>query len=79
MIKYPYIKAEISKSDHKLVLNVLNSQFLAQGPMIKNFESALSRRFKVNDSIVCSSGTSALHLIYNSSLLIHHITYTHYL
>jgi len=66
VIKYPYIKAEISKSDYKLVLNVLNSQYLAQGPMIKNFESALSRRFKAKNSIVCSSGTSALHLIYNS-------------
>jgi len=66
MIKYPYIKPEILKDDHKLVIKTLESQFLTQGPMIKKFENAISRKFMTKNAIVCSSGTAALHLIYNS-------------
>ena len=66
MIKYPYIKHEILKDDHKLVIKTLESQFLTQGPMIKKFENTISKKFMTKNTIVCSSGTAALHLIYNS-------------
>ena len=66
MIKYPYIKPQIHKSDHKLVLKVLNSQFLTQGPMLSKFEVLLSQKLKTENSIVCNSGTSALYLIYEA-------------
>ena len=66
MIKFPYIKPEISSEDKKRVLEVLSSDFLTQGPMLKNFELNISKKFKVKNTIVCNSGTSALHLIYSS-------------
>ena len=66
MIKFPYIKPEISSEDKKRVLEVLNSDYLTQGPMLKNLELNISKKFKVKNTIVCNSGTSALHLIYSS-------------
>ena len=46
--------------------NVLRSAFLTQGPEVIAFENALKEKFSVNDAVVCSSGTAALHLSYAS-------------
>ena len=66
MIKFPYARPDITKEDKKEVFNSLNNQFLTGGPIIKKFEDAISRNFKSKYTIVCNSGTAALHLIYLS-------------
>jgi len=64
MIKYPYSKPEVTKSDIQAVKKVLQGGYLSQGEKIKEFEFELSKDFKSQNIIVCNSGTSALHLIY---------------
>ena len=66
MIKYPYSKPEITKSDILQVTNVLRSGYLTQGKEIKIFESKISKKFKSQYTVVCNSGTAALHLVYSS-------------
>jgi len=64
MIKYPYSKPEVTKSDILEVKKVLDGGYLSQGEKIKEFEFELSKDFKSQNIIVCNSGTAALHLIY---------------
>jgi len=66
MIKYPYSKPEITKSDILQVTNVLRSGYLTQGKEIKIFESKISKKFKSQYTVVCNSGTAALHLVYSA-------------
>lgn len=66
MIKYPYSKPELLKGDIKSVLNVLNKGYLTQGKKLIEFENYLKKIFKAQHAVVCSSGTAALHLVYNS-------------
>lgn len=66
MIKYPYSKPEITKSDISKVTNVLRSGYLTQGKAIKIFEAEISKEFKAKYTLVCNSGTAALHLVYSS-------------
>jgi len=66
MIKYPYSKPEITKSDILKVTNVLRSGYLTQGKEIKIFESKISKKFKSQYTVVCNSGTAALHLVYSA-------------
>jgi len=62
----PYGKHNISKEDIEAVVNVLNSDFITQGPMVPNFEAALSNYCNVKHALVTNSCTSALHLAYLS-------------
>ena len=64
MIKYPYSKPEVTKSDILEVKKVLEGGYLSQGEKIQEFEFELSKTFKSQNIIVCNSGTAALHLIY---------------
>ena len=64
MIKYPYSKPEVTKSDINEVKKVLLGGYLSQGEKIHKFEYELSRYFDSKNAIVCNSGTAALHLIY---------------
>jgi len=64
MIKYPYSKPEVTKSDMHAVNKVLQGGYLSQGEKIQEFEFELSKDFKSHNIIVCNSGTAALHLIY---------------
>ena len=64
MIKYPYSKPEVIKSDILAVKKVLQGGYLSQGEKIKEFEFELSKNFASKNIIVCNSGTAALHLIY---------------
>ena len=63
----PYSRQNISDNDVTLVNQVMNSDFLTQGPMVEEFENELSSRFGVEHAVVCSSGTAALHLSYASA------------
>ncbi|MFA5410258.1 MAG: UDP-4-amino-4,6-dideoxy-N-acetyl-beta-L-altrosamine transaminase [Candidatus Omnitrophota bacterium] len=62
-MKYtPYSRQTIDKKDIKAVLGVLKSDWITQGPKIKEFEDALCEYAGVKYAVVVSSGTAALHL-----------------
>jgi len=60
----PYGKQNISEEDINEVLNVLRSDFLTQGPKVVEFEKALADYCGAKYAVVCTNGTSALHLAY---------------
>ena len=66
MPQIPYSKQNLTEEDLNSVLEVLQSNFITQGPQIGLFEAALAQRFKVEQAVACSSGTAALHLSYAS-------------
>jgi len=66
MIKYPYSKPEITKSDIDAVNKVMKIGYLSQGEKLKEFERELSKTFQSKNVIVCNSGTAALHLLYDA-------------
>lgn len=57
-----YGKQTIEAADLEAVRDVLNSDFLTQGPMVSCFEHALEQQLQVPHVISCSNGTAALHL-----------------
>lgn len=60
--KYSYGKQHISLSDIWSVIKVLKSDFLTQGPKVKEFEQAICNYTGAKYCIVVSNGTAALHL-----------------
>ena len=58
----PYGKQDITKDDVNAVIKALNSEFLTQGPIVDDFENAISKYLRCNYSIAVNSGTSALHI-----------------
>lgn len=58
----PYGKQNISQSDVDAVVQVLNSDFLTQGPMVPKFEEAIADACGVSYSVAANSATSALHI-----------------
>jgi len=58
----PYGKQDISQSDIDAVIDVLKSDFLTQGPVVKNFEDAVSLRVGASHAVATNSATSALHI-----------------
>jgi UDP-4-amino-4,6-dideoxy-N-acetyl-beta-L-altrosamine transaminase len=58
----PYSRQDITQADIDAVVNVLKSDFLTQGPVVSNFERALSRHINVGHAVAVSNATSALHI-----------------
>lgn len=58
----PYGRQNIDESDIAAVLEVLQSDFLTQGPKVPEFELAVRQYCNVNYAIAVNSATSALHL-----------------
>ena len=58
----PYGKQTISKEDLKEVRNVLESDFLTQGPVVPLFESELAKYTGAKYGLAANSATSALHV-----------------
>ena len=58
-----YGKQSIDKQDISQVVKSLKSDFLTQGPLVKQFEKELAKNFKCKFSTVVSNGYAALHLI----------------
>jgi UDP-4-amino-4,6-dideoxy-N-acetyl-beta-L-altrosamine transaminase len=58
----PYGKQDINQADIDAVVDVLNSDFLTQGPQVPAFEAALSSYCGAEHALVTSSATAALHL-----------------
>jgi UDP-4-amino-4,6-dideoxy-N-acetyl-beta-L-altrosamine transaminase len=58
----PYGKQFISDKDLKAVLDALQSDYLTQGPKIKEFEEAFAKYCESDYAIAVSNGTAALHI-----------------
>lgn len=58
----PYGKQEITQQDIDLVVNVLKSDFLTQGPQVPAFEKALMNFTGAKHALAVNSATSALHI-----------------
>ncbi|MBC2605782.1 UDP-4-amino-4,6-dideoxy-N-acetyl-beta-L-altrosamine transaminase [Pelagicoccus albus] len=61
-IPIPYGRQSIDDSDIAAVVEALKSEFVAQGPRVDRFESALCEVTGARYAIAVSSGTAALHL-----------------
>ncbi len=58
----PYGKQDINQQDIDAVLEVLQSDFLTQGPKVPQFEQALTTYTGADFALVMNSATSALHV-----------------
>ena len=57
-----YSRQNINKNDIKKVKNVLESDFLTQGPKVEEFENEINKFCKSRYSVACNSATSGLHI-----------------
>jgi UDP-4-amino-4,6-dideoxy-N-acetyl-beta-L-altrosamine transaminase len=62
MTPIPYGKQQITDEDIQLVIDVLKSDHLTQGPKILEFEKALASYLGCKFAVAVSNGTAALHL-----------------
>lgn len=62
MNKIPYGKQYVTEEDIQAVVEVLKSDFLTQGPKVKEFETAFANYVGAKYAIAVSNGTAALHL-----------------
>ena len=65
MSKYkiiPYGRQNISEEDIKSVVEVLKSDYLTQGPKVKEFEENFAKYIGSKYAVAVSNGTAALHL-----------------
>lgn len=58
----PYGKQSISQDDINAVIDVLQSDWLTQGPKVPAFESAIAKYCSANHACATNSATSALHI-----------------
>ncbi len=58
----PYGRQDIQEGDIAAVVEVLQSDFLTQGPMVERFENALAEYCGAQRAVAVNSATSALHL-----------------
>lgn len=57
----PYGKQSIDASDIEAVVNVLKSDWVTQGPKIKEFEDAICKYVNAKHGVAVATGTAALH------------------
>jgi UDP-4-amino-4,6-dideoxy-N-acetyl-beta-L-altrosamine transaminase len=62
MKSIPYGRQWIEEKDIRAVVNVLKSDYLTQGPVIEQFESAVAKYCGAKYAVAVSSGTAALHI-----------------
>jgi UDP-4-amino-4,6-dideoxy-N-acetyl-beta-L-altrosamine transaminase len=58
----PYGRQEITRADIDAVVEVLQSNFLTQGPMVPRFEQAIAGHVGASHAVAVNSATAALHL-----------------
>ena len=58
----PYGKQFIGDEDIKAVIDVLKSDFLTQGPKVKEFEQEFAKKTGAKYAVAVANGTAALHL-----------------
>ncbi|MBI2054115.1 MAG: UDP-4-amino-4,6-dideoxy-N-acetyl-beta-L-altrosamine transaminase [Candidatus Staskawiczbacteria bacterium] len=60
----PYGRQAVDNDDIKAVVKVLRSDWLTQGPAVKQFEESLVKYCNAKYAVAVSTGTAALHLAY---------------
>lgn len=58
----PYGRQNITEEDIKVVIETLQSDYLTQGPKIKEFEDNFAQYVGANYAVALANGTAALHL-----------------
>lgn len=58
----PYGRQDITQADIDMVVEVLKSDYLTQGPMVPRFEQAVADYCGANHALAMNSATSALHV-----------------
>ena len=58
----PYGRQQVTEEDKRVIIDVLNSDFLTQGPKVSEFESVIKEKLDCQFAIALNSATSALHL-----------------
>ena len=58
----PYGKQNITQEDIDAVITTLKSDYLTQGPRIKEFEDTFAKYVGSKYAVAVSNGTAALHL-----------------
>jgi dTDP-4-amino-4,6-dideoxygalactose transaminase len=58
----PYGKQHITEADIQAVIETLQSDYLTQGPKIKEFEEAFAQNIGAKYAVAVANGTAALHL-----------------
>lgn len=58
----PYGRQTITEEDKKVVLSVLESDFLTQGPWVEKFEKSVAQFIQAKHAVAVTNGTAALHL-----------------
>jgi len=61
-VNIPIGKQWLGKDEIKAVISVLKSDFITQGPKVKEFEESFARRVNARYAVAVSSGTAALHI-----------------
>lgn len=59
----PYCRQDIDADDIAAVIDVLRSDWLTTGPAVESIEAALNKATGAAESVICNSGTAALHLV----------------
>ena len=58
----PYGRQDVTAQDIKAVTEILNSDYLTQGPAVARFEQAIAQRVGAEFAIASNSATSSLHI-----------------
>jgi len=58
----PYGKQDVTDGDIEAVIQVLKSDFLTQGPLVPQFETAIAKYCGAQHGVAVNSATSALHI-----------------
>ena len=58
----PYGRQDITESDIQAVVDVLQSEFLTQGPTVEKFEQRVANYCGASNALALNSSTSSLHL-----------------
>ena len=58
----PYGRQEITQEDIDSVVDVLESDFLTQGPKVPEFENSIKEHCGVTHALAVSNATAALHV-----------------
>ena len=58
----PYGRQDITESDIQAVVDVLQSEFLTQGPAVERFERRVAKYCGASNALALNSSTSSLHL-----------------
>jgi len=61
-----YGRQTIDDEDVRAVVAALKSDWLTQGPAVRNFEDAFLRRVEAGFAVACANGTAALHVAYSA-------------